>query len=146
VPIPGHVLAERVGSHLHLYNLYGHVRPYGIGTLMATYDSKNKHALYLLETSGVVHRYFGTAIGKHRQAAKNEIEKLKLSELACQEALVPVAKMFIGQRDDQKRHEIEMAWITEATGWKFQHVPVDVIQDAEASARAQLEDSDMDED
>lgn len=122
MPIPGHVLAERVGAHLHIYNLNGGVRPYGTGTLLATHDAKSGHALYLLETSGTAHRFFGTAIGKHRQAAKNEIEKLKLSEITCGEALLPVAKMFLSQRDDQKEHELEMAWLTEGTGWQFKQV------------------------
>jgi hypothetical protein len=38
-------------------------------------------------------RYFGTAVGKGRQAAKTEIERLNLKELKCEQALVEVAKM-----------------------------------------------------
>lgn len=38
-------------------------------------------------------RYHGVAVGKGRQAAKNEIEKLKLEELPAREAIVAVAKM-----------------------------------------------------
>jgi 20S proteasome subunit alpha 7 len=143
--IPGHVLADRVGATLHLYTLYGGTRPFGCNSLVATYDKKHKHALYLLETSGVVNRFFATAIGKHRQAAKTELEKLKLADLTCQEALVSVAKMFISQRDDQKPHEIEMACLTEGNGWVFQHVPIEMVRAAEAAAHAVLDDSDMDD-
>lgn len=38
-------------------------------------------------------RYFGTAVGKGRQGAKNEIEKLKLEEMSCREGIQAVAKM-----------------------------------------------------
>ena len=38
-------------------------------------------------------RYFGTAVGKGRQGAKNEIEKLKLEEMTCREGIKAVAKM-----------------------------------------------------
>ena len=38
-------------------------------------------------------RYFGTAVGKGRQGAKNEIEKLKLDEMTCREGIKAVAKM-----------------------------------------------------
>lgn len=38
-------------------------------------------------------RFYGTAVGKGRQAAKNEIEKLKLSEMSCREGIQAVAKM-----------------------------------------------------
>jgi 20S proteasome subunit alpha 7 len=38
-------------------------------------------------------RYFGTAVGKGRQAAKTEIERLKLGELSCRQGVMEVAKM-----------------------------------------------------
>lgn len=41
----------------------------------------------------MVQRYFGTAVGKGRQGAKNEIEKLKLEEMSCREGIQAVAKM-----------------------------------------------------
>ncbi len=41
----------------------------------------------------VLQRYYGTAVGKGRQAAKNEVEKLQLSEMTCREGIKAVAKM-----------------------------------------------------
>lgn len=41
----------------------------------------------------VVQRFFGTAVGKGRQAARNEIEKLKLSDMTAREAVVEAVKM-----------------------------------------------------
>jgi 20S proteasome subunit alpha 7 len=40
-------------------------------------------------------RYFGTAVGKGRQAAKTEIERLKLDEMTSREAVMQVAKMCV---------------------------------------------------
>ena len=147
MPIPGHVLAERLANITHHYTLDGRVRPFGCNALVATYDSKNKHALYLVETSGNYNRFFATAVGKHRQNAKTEFEKMKLSETTCQEALAAVAKVFISQRDDSaKKQEIEMAWLTEGNSWVFEHVPQQLVQEAEAAASAALNDSEMDDD
>lgn len=44
---------------------------------------------------GVSQRYFGTAVGKGRQAAKTEIERLKLDEMTAREAVKQVAKMCV---------------------------------------------------
>lgn len=144
--MPGHVLAERVGAYLHLFNLYGYLRPYGTAHLMAAKDNLNGHALFLLETSGIVHRFYGTAVGKHRQGAKTEIEKLDLDSMTCREAVQRIVKMFMANRDDQKDHEIEMGWLTEGNGWAYKAVPIDLIKQAEAAATAQLDDAGMDED
>ena len=38
-----------------------------------------------MEPSGLTYNYFGCAIGKGKQPAKVEIEKLKLGELTCRE-------------------------------------------------------------
>lgn len=38
-------------------------------------------------------RYFGTAVGKGRQGAKTEIERLDLSSLTCRQGVTEVAKM-----------------------------------------------------
>jgi 20S proteasome subunit alpha 7 len=38
--------------------------------------------------------YFACAIGKGRQAAKTELEKLKLSEMTCRQAVVEIARMY----------------------------------------------------
>ncbi|RWW03939.1 hypothetical protein GW17_00032868, partial [Ensete ventricosum] len=50
-----------------------------------------EYAAKAVDNSGS--RYFGATIGKGRQAAKTEIEKLKLSEMTCREGIIEVAKM-----------------------------------------------------
>lgn len=39
--------------------------------------------------------YRGCAIGKGRQLARTEIEKLKLEEMTAEEALVEAARMYV---------------------------------------------------
>ena len=41
----------------------------------------------------ILQAYYGTAVGKAKQAAKGEIEKLKLSEMTARQAVNEVAKM-----------------------------------------------------
>jgi len=38
-------------------------------------------------------KFFGAAVGKGRQGAKTEIEKLKLTETTCDDAVKEMAKM-----------------------------------------------------
>ena len=39
--------------------------------------------------------YHGAAVGKGRQLAKTEIEKLKLTELSTREAVMEAARMYV---------------------------------------------------
>eukprot|EP00803_Ostreobium_quekettii_P010703 evm.model.scf_4501.1 EVM.evm.TU.scf_4501.1 scf_4501:5888-6640(+) len=145
-PIPGHMLCERVASYTHLFNLYWSMRPYGAAVFLAVYD-RNGPALYMVEPSGVSHRYFGAAVGKGRQAAKTEIEKLKLAEMSCREALLEVAKILYRVHEgDTKPFELEMSWVCDESGRRHERVPEDLFAEVERQAKAALEESDMDED
>ncbi|KAJ7541643.1 hypothetical protein O6H91_10G068300 [Diphasiastrum complanatum] len=90
--IPIKELCDRVASYVHLSTLYWWLRPFGSAAILGGYD-RDGPQLYMIEPSGVAYRYFGAAVGKGRQAAKTEIEKLKLSELTCREGVKEVAKM-----------------------------------------------------
>ena len=47
------------------------------------------------ESDCLMQRYFGTAIGKGRQAAKTEVERLKLGEISCEQGVTEIAKMCV---------------------------------------------------
>lgn len=144
--IPGHVLAERLASYAHVFNLYWHLRPYGATTLLAVYDKAAGPQLYAVEPSGVCYRYFGTAVGKGRQAARNEIEKLKLAEMTCRDVVIEAAKILHRIHDDDgKPWEIEMSWICDDSGRTHQRVPADLFAEAERQAKAALAESDMED-
>ena len=104
---------------------------------------KRRPVLYTVEPSGACTGVFAAAVGKGRQAAKTELEKLLPlpgTTLDCRRALVEAAKVLLTVHDDTKDkvYEIEMSWISEATGWKTQIVPDDVRDAAVAEAKQLL--------
>eukprot|EP01024_Parvocaulis_polyphysoides_P001229 TRINITY_DN1033_c0_g1_i2.p2 TRINITY_DN1033_c0_g1~~TRINITY_DN1033_c0_g1_i2.p2 ORF type:complete len:273 (+),score=51.27 TRINITY_DN1033_c0_g1_i2:48-821(+) len=147
--IPGHVLAERIASYMHLFNLYGALRPFGCSLLTAVHDEKNGFQLYSIEPSGNFGRYFGTSVGKGRQATKTEIENMGISDLDVQQAVFKIVKMMHKVREgaeETKPFEIEMTWISEETGFQHQRVPQDLIKQATETALAEIQAEEMDED
>ncbi|KAK8990935.1 hypothetical protein V6N11_061967 [Hibiscus sabdariffa] len=94
--------------------------PFGCGIILGGYD-RDGPQLYMVEPSGISYKYFGAAIGKGKQAAKTEIEKLKLSEMTCREGVIEVAKIIYKVHDEakDKAFELEMSWVCEES--KQQH-------------------------
>lgn len=147
-PIPPELLNDRVSQYVHYFTLHGSLRPFGTAGLLAAYDEyKKTHELYMVEPSGMSYKYFGCAVGKGRQASKTEIEKLKLHDLDCRQALKEVAKILHKIHDEMKDKpfELEMSWLCEETNWTASAVPRDVINEAETWAKASIEAEDMDD-
>lgn len=142
-PIPGKVLAERLASHIHLFNLYWYVRPYGAAALLAVYDTTEGPSLYVVDPAGTMHRFKGAALGKGRQGARNQLEKLALGELTCREGIKAVAKILHQVHDEEREFEMELAWICEESGREFGRVPQELADQAEADAKSALEAEDM---
>lgn len=104
-------IVDRLGLYVQAYTLYSSVRPFGCSTILGAVD-KNGPALYVIEPSGVayvrtsriiawttdrhlVQGYRGAAVGKGRQLAKTELEKLKFDELSMREAVMEAARMYV---------------------------------------------------
>ena len=141
--IPGRILSERLSAYVHAYTLYGSVRPFGCSILLASYD-KDGHHLHCLEPSGVAYEYYAAAVGKAKGAAKGELEKLKLKELTCREALLEVAKIINTIHDDvkDKDFELELSWLCEETKWTHQLVPQKLVEEMDQKAKQYLEEMD----
>ena len=92
--IPLKNLRDRVSMYMHAYTLYSALRPFGASLLMSSWDPLDGPSLYCLEPSGHNYGFFGCAIGKAKQAARTEIEKLKLKELPCKELIKEAAKII----------------------------------------------------
>ncbi|KAJ3214263.1 hypothetical protein HDU67_001862 [Dinochytrium kinnereticum] len=146
-PIPGKIIAERAAQYVQAYTLYSSVRPFGTSSIIATVDRQQGPGLYLIEPSGVYYGYYGCAVGKGRQLAKTEIEKLKLTELSVRDAVKEAARIIYAVHDDSKDKdfELEISWVCAESGNKHEMVPRDVLEEAEAAAKAAL-NSEMDED
>eukprot|EP00271_Cylindrocystis_brebissonii_P014592 TRINITY_DN35990_c0_g1_i1.p1 TRINITY_DN35990_c0_g1~~TRINITY_DN35990_c0_g1_i1.p1 ORF type:complete len:252 (+),score=47.98 TRINITY_DN35990_c0_g1_i1:143-898(+) len=146
-PIPIKVLCDRLASYVHLFTLYWWTRPCGASVIIGGYDQEGPQ-LYMVEPSGVSYKYFGTAIGKGRQAAKTEIEKLKLKEMTCREGVKAVAKIIYSVHDEakDKAFELELGWACEESNRLYQRVPDALFEEAKAAAVAAKEAEDMDAD
>lgn len=103
--------------------------------------------------------YHGAAVGKGRQLAKAELEKLKLAELSTREAVFEAARMSVSifgyirsvlikppsihlvhEDNKEKEFELEMSWIGAETQGVFLPVPKVLHQEAEEKAKAALDD------
>lgn len=144
--MPPEVLAERIGLFLHAYTLYWSIRPFGCAVLLGCVDKDTKAtSLFCIEPSGMVFKYKGTAIGKGKQAAKTEIEKLYAAspDLTCEEALKYVAKILHKVHDEKdKDFELEASWICPASNYEHSPVPAELLKAREAEAKAMLEAED----
>ncbi|KAG9015428.1 hypothetical protein FRB94_000032 [Tulasnella sp. JGI-2019a] len=142
-PAPVKALADRLGLYVQAYTLYSSVRPFGISSILGGIDREGPQ-LYVVEPSGVFYGYHGAAIGKGRQLAKTELEKLKLSELTTREAVMEAARIIHLVHDDakDKEFELEISWIGEETGGLHLPIPRDLWQEADKKARDAL-DEDM---
>jgi len=139
-PPPLKTLAGRLGLYVQAYTLYSSVRPFGISTILGAVD-KDGPSLYVVEPSGVFFGYNGAAVGKGRQLAKTELEKLKLAELSTREGVMEAARIIYLVHDDakEKEFELEMSWIGDETNGVHLPVPKELFDDAESKAKAALE-------
>jgi 20S proteasome subunit alpha 7 len=66
-----------------------------------------------IDPSGTSYRFFATAIGKGKNGAKSQLEKLDLSTLTAREAVVEAAKVLYMQHDPAKDKpiELEISWV-----------------------------------
>ncbi|KAF9055103.1 20S proteasome subunit [Hymenopellis radicata] len=136
---PLKTLADRLGLYVQAYTLYSSVRPFGISTIIGSVD-KDGPALFVIEPSGVFYGYHGAAVGKGRQLAKTELEKLSLSTLSTRQAVKEAARIIYLVHDDakEKEFELEMSWIGDETNGLHLPVPKDLFDEAEAAAKAAI--------
>jgi len=138
--IPAHLLAERVGRYSHHYTIYSGLRPFGAGILIGKVDKAGVSALFSVDAQGLVEKYKARAIGKGRQLANTEIERLSLDTLTCEEALFNAAKILQKVHEGEKAFEIEMNWIRADSGYVHEVVPKEMVEAAHERAKKALED------
>eukprot|EP00906_Rhabdomonas_costata_P036347 RCo051014 len=140
MPIEGRVLADRLALFFQTYTLYWSVRPFGCSVLLASYTDDGPQ-LYMIDPSGSSWGYYGCALGKGKQIAKTELEKLSLGKLTCREAIKALAKIIYLGHDSTKDKlwELEMGWVSDESGRKYQHVPQELVREAEVEAKAAAE-------
>lgn len=139
--MPPATLAERIGLFVHAYTLYWSVRPFGCAVLLGCVDEDTKKpSLFSIDPSGMVFKYSATAIGKGKQAAKTELEKILGSETTCEQAIVQIAKVLHKVHDEKdKEFELEMSWICPNSNYEHAVVPKDLLAKAEEEAKQAIE-------
>ncbi|KAF5837486.1 20S proteasome alpha subunit G [Dunaliella salina] len=160
--IPALMLAERVATFMHLFNLYWSfsVGWHSVGgtvwdgTVKMGWHSVGSE-VWAAQCSGTGcarSTRAGAALGKGQHAglavdaARNEIEKLKLSEMTARQAVIEVAKILHRVHDeDGKPFDIEISWVCEESGREHQRVPQDLMAEATQAAKAALAESDMED-
>ncbi|ESN93115.1 hypothetical protein HELRODRAFT_69441 [Helobdella robusta] len=130
-PIPCKVLADRVAMYMHAYTLYSFVRPFGCSVLLSGVDN-NIPQLFTIEPSGICYGYHGCSVGKAKQAAKTEVEKVKMKDMTMRDIVKEVAKIIHIVHDElkDKAFDLEMSWIGEDTEGRHEMVPQDILEEA----------------
>ncbi|KAF4526985.1 hypothetical protein B566_EDAN001532 [Ephemera danica] len=140
--IPLKYLNDRLSMFMHAYTLYSAVRPFGCSAIMGSYDPVDGPIMHVVDPSGVSHGYYGCAIGKAKQAAKTEMEKLKTADLGLKDLAKEAARIIYLVHDElkDKAFELELSWVGAATNGKHERVPKAVFQEAERFAKSATED------
>lgn len=145
--IPLKYLTQRVSMYMHQYTLYGALRPFGASVLLSSYIEE-KAELFMIDPSGVSWGYNACAIGKAKQAAKTEIEKIDFSKITCKEALKEAAKIIYTVHDEvkDKTFDLQLSWVGKESDSRHGLVSEELKVEAEDYAKQSMEDSDSGED
>lgn len=145
-PIVPAILANRLSGFMHYFTIYGSLRPFGATALVAAYDEDIKETtLFMVEPSGKQLSYYGCAAGKGQNAAKTELEKIQSKQgnrgINCRQAVTELVRILQVIRDQAKEKplEIEVGWVCEENGYKHTLVPAELVAEADAKAKADLE-------
>eukprot|EP00069_Balaena_mysticetus_P010629 bmy_20750T0 len=141
-------LGDRVAMYVHAYTLYSAFRPFGCSFMLGSYSVNDGAQLYMIDPLGVSYGYWACAIGKARQAAKTEIEKLQMKEMTCHDVVKEVAKIIYIVHDEvkDKAFELELSWVGEITNGRHETVPKDIREEAEKYAKESLKEEDESDD
>jgi 20S proteasome subunit alpha 7 len=149
VPIPTHILAQRISSYYQVHTCYHGARPLGCAIILAGHDgakdalnqNNGKDSLYMIEPSGKVYGYKACTSGKNRQITRPELEKGDFASKTCREALPLVSKMLsMGNKDArEKRFEFEASWICSETNRVHKSIDKLLRNDAKQWAEEEIE-------
>ena len=141
-PVPVKTLADRLAYYVQAFTLYSSVRPFGVSAILAGVDDVKGPQIYMIEPSGVFWGYNGCAVGKGRQLAKTEIEKLDLDTLTMNQAVDEAAKIIFKVHDDakDKDFELEISWVGPESNGRHTFVPEDLRKEAIRKAKEALDD------
>lgn len=138
--VPINYLKDRLGHYMAAYTCSSAVRPYGAYITLAAYDPKEGPQLYSVDPAGTAVGFFVLAVGKGKQTAKAELEKLKYSNMTCRELVKEAARIIhvVHEQSKDKAFKLELSWIGEHTKGLHQLVPDTIYAEAEQYAKDAL--------
>ncbi|XP_055643182.1 proteasome subunit alpha type-3 [Toxorhynchites rutilus septentrionalis] len=147
-PIPLKQLNDRLSSYFHAYTLYSAVRPFGVSVVLATWTEDNGPEMYMIDPSGVSCGYFGCAVGKAKQTAKTEIEKLKLADMSVKDLITTAGKIIYQVHDElkDKDFKLELSWVCQGSNGRHQMVPDELYIAATRAGQEAVNEDDSDND
>eukprot|EP00056_Hartaetosiga_gracilis_P016142 m.4061 g.4061 ORF g.4061 m.4061 type:complete len:263 (+) comp3794_c0_seq1:79-867(+) len=151
-PISVSKLNDELGAYMHYLTLHGGARPFGCCVVIGGYNPTDGAELFMAQPSGESWGYYACAMGKNKQPAQAELEKLKPTEMTCRELIKEAARIIYATHDDlkDKEFELELAWVCAESNGKFEHVSSEVHEEASSFAKEKMEeesdDSDSDDD
>lgn len=145
-PIPLKQLNDRLSSYFHAYTLYSAVRPFGVSVILASWTEETGPEMYMIDPSGVACGYFGCAVGKAKQTAKTEIEKLKLADMTVNELITTAGKIIYQVHDElkDKDFKLELSWVCQASNGRHQMVPDEMYTAATRAGQEAVDEDDSD--
>ncbi|KAF8768462.1 proteasome subunit alpha type-3-like [Argiope bruennichi] len=142
--IPVQHLKLRTAMYMHTYTLFGALRPFGAGLMLAS--SQPCPQLFCIDPLGTVNSYSGYAIGRNEAAAKTEIEKLDLKNMSGLEMAHEAVKILYMIHDEKdKEFDIELSWVGRNTKGKHVKVPETILRKAKEWAVAAVDELNSDE-
>ncbi|XP_058060234.1 proteasome subunit alpha type-3 [Anopheles bellator] len=144
--IPLKQLIDRLSSYFHAYTLYSAVRPFGVSVILASWSEEKGPEMYMIDPSGVSCGYFGCAVGKAKQTAKTEIEKLKLADMTVKDLVLTAGKIIYQVHDElkDKDFKLELSWVCQESKGVHKSVPAEVYAAANRAGQEAVDDDDSD--
>ena len=137
VPVDTVYVADRLGLFVQQHTLYSSVRPFGAAAIVAGVHPRP--ALFMVEPTGRVHGYKAIAIGRGRQHARTELEKLLAAatntandQLSTAEGVKELIRILVVARQEdpaarERQVELEVAYLC-AGQQRMVHVEVEAVQ------------------
>ncbi|KAF7458594.1 proteasome subunit alpha type-3 [Cryptosporidium felis] len=140
-PIPIRVLAERIAMFMHNFTLYGSVRPFGCSILLGGIDQDRGTELYCINPSGSCYKYRAMAVGKGRQFARTDLEKLVEKNLSEDDAIYEAARVIVQSREEGASNnlELEIAFIGPGSDYQFSVLKEELISSLNSRVESYIE-------
>ena len=136
--LPGPILADRLANYVHAHTCYGQFRPLGVAVFIACVEN-GVYSLFMIDNSGLLRGYRGTAHGKGRQVAKTYLENFSENG-NIEEGIKVVAKALTAAHEEfkEKTWELEMSTISAKTDFTHRLIDWEIRKELKTKAEEEI--------